>query len=116
MEARTGGALYSRTSGKGNSATFTVASTADCSLESAWRGHARRRKRSASLTRLRVRAMCCILRRQADRGGVSFEMSRPLVYERRVQVDRQRVARLIARFALGIAVGAGLAFLLLRYL
>ena len=53
---------------------------------------------------------------QADRGGVSFEVFRPLAYERRVQVDRQRVARLIARFALGIAVGAGLAFLLLRYL
>jgi hypothetical protein len=43
-------------------------------------------------------------------------MFSPLAYERRVQVDRQRVARLIARFALGIAVGAGLAFLLLRYL
>ena len=53
---------------------------------------------------------------QADRGGVSFEMFSPLAYERRVQVDRQRIARLIARFALGIAVGAGLAFLLLRYL
>jgi hypothetical protein len=53
---------------------------------------------------------------RTDPGGVSFEMFRPLAYERRVQVDRQRVARLIARFALGIAVGAGLAFLLLRYL
>jgi hypothetical protein len=31
-------------------------------------------------------------------------------------VDRQRVARLIARFALGIAVGAALAFVVLEYL
>ena len=93
-----------------------VASAADYSLGSAWRGRARRRKRSASLTRLRAKAMRCVLRRQADRGGVSFEMFHSLAYERRVQVDRQRVARLIARFALGIAVGAGLAFLILRYL
>jgi hypothetical protein len=31
-------------------------------------------------------------------------------------VNRERVARLIARLALGIAVGAALAFLALRYL
>ncbi len=31
-------------------------------------------------------------------------------------MNRERVARLIARLALGIAVGAALAFLALRYL
>jgi hypothetical protein len=31
-------------------------------------------------------------------------------------VDRQRVARLIARLSLGIAVGAALAFVALEYL
>jgi hypothetical protein len=37
-------------------------------------------------------------------------------YERREWVNRQRLARLIARLALGIAVGAALAYLALKYL
>jgi hypothetical protein len=35
---------------------------------------------------------------------------------RREQLNRQRTARLIARVALGIAVGAALAFVALEYL
>ena len=54
-------------------------------------------------------------RLQEERAGVSFGVSRPSTL-RSVKVDRQRVARLIARLALGIAVGAALAFLAMRYL
>jgi hypothetical protein len=32
------------------------------------------------------------------------------------QVNRERIARLIARLALGVAVGAALAYLALKYL
>lgn len=49
-----------------------------------------------------------------DRDGVS--LARAPARERRGDVNRQRVARLIARLALGIAVGAALAFLALKYL
>jgi hypothetical protein len=48
--------------------------------------------------------------------GILTSMGAPPAYERRGQVDRQRVARLIARLALGIAVGAALAFVALEYL
>jgi hypothetical protein len=43
-------------------------------------------------------------------------MRRSAYENRGDQVNRQRVARLIARLALGIAVGAALAYLALEYL
>jgi hypothetical protein len=51
-----------------------------------------------------------------ERTGVSSEGVRPAYEDGGRCVNRQRVARLIAWLALGIAAGAALAYLAIRYL
>jgi hypothetical protein len=59
----------------------------------------------------------CDLAKRREITGVSLEgASARVLEEKGRKVNRQRVARLIALLALGIAVGAALAYLALKYL
>jgi hypothetical protein len=59
----------------------------------------------------------CELAKRRETTGVSLEgASARVLEEKGRKVNRQRVARLIALLALGIAVGAALAYLALKYL